>query len=702
MSFQKLLTPKSVAVVGASTNPGKVGYAVLNNIVQDGFKGKVYPVNPGAEEILAQRCYPNLKDVPGEVDLAVLVVKRDLVLPVLKDCVKKSVGAVIIITAGFGETDADGKKLQQEIIQVARQGKITVMGPNCLGLLHAGHRLNASFGQPCGEPGSIAIVSQSGALVTAIQDMAARDSIGFSVLASIGNKACLNEVDFLRELKNHTGTKVIAAYLEDISDGQAFMKVAERVAKTKPVVILKSGRTQAGAKAASSHTGSLAGADSAYACAFDRTGVIRADSIEHLFDVSTALAYQPLPAGNRIAVVTNAGGPGIMMSDALEMAGLKIADLSKKTQKKLMANMPDAGSAHNPVDVLGDADGARYGKAIQALMASEEIDALVVILTPQKMTEDIKTAELMVKYAEKYKKPVFGCFMGGDSVRDGIAVLRQNHIPQYAIPERAARAVLETVQYSLYKNRPLRMVERFAVNKVPVKKIFKAYRAKKSYEIGEVDAKTIMRAYDFEVPPGTMAGSVDDAVRFSNEVGYPIAMKISSPDILHKSDVGGVKIFLEDAQTVADAYELMMLRIRRKMPKAELRGVLVEKMVTEGKEVILGMNKDPQFGPVLMFGLGGIFVEVLKDVTFSLAPITAEECHRMIETTKTYKLLTGTRGEKPVDIESIVSCIQRMSQLVMDFPEIDEIDINPLKVGPEGDGAIVVDARIILSPEEKK
>jgi acetyl coenzyme A synthetase (ADP forming)-like protein len=697
MSFEKLLRPKSVAVVGASTDSTKVGNNVLENIISGGFAGEIYPVNTKADEILGKKCYRSLLDIPGPVDLAVIVIKRDMVLQALKDCVTKGIQAVVTITAGFAETGAEGKALQHEIAQLVRQNRITHMGPNCLGLINPWHRLNAAFGQAINAPGHIALISQSGALITAIQDMAAHDKIGFSMLASIGNKASLDEVDLLQMLQRDDNTRVITAYLEDISRGQEFMRVAERVSKTKPVVVLKAGRTASGAKAAASHTGSLAGADAAYNSAFERSGVIRAESIESLFDISIAFAYQPLPKGDRIAVVTNAGGPGIMMTDALESAGLTIARFDDKTKEKLISILPSAGSFQNPVDVLGDAGGEIYGKAIGVLLESSAVDSMVVILTPQKMTDDVGTAKAIVEMSQKHRKPIFACFMGADIISRGVAILRENRIPCYSIPERASRAMREMVTYSNYRARPLRVIERFAVNKIPVMKIMKAAASRGVYEIGESDAKTILEAYNFNVPPGAVAMTVDEAERFASELGFPVAMKISSPDILHKSDVGGVKIGLMNVQAVQDAFELMMLRIKRKKPQAELRGVLLEKMILGGKETILGMKKDPQFGPMLMFGLGGIFVEVLKDVSFGLAPLTSEECYKMLESTRSYKLLTGARGEKPVDIPAIVQSMQRLSQLVIDFPEISEIDINPLKAGYEGDGAFVIDARIILS-----
>lgn len=699
MSFEKFFRPKSVAVVGASADPAKVGNNVLVNIIDGGYEGAIYPVNPKADVINGKKCYPSLGAIPGEVDLAVIVIKRNLVIPVLKQCAEKNIRAVIVITAGFAETGEEGRNLQREIQQIARENNMTLMGPNCLGLINPWHRLNAAFGQPLDKAGPIAMISQSGALIAAIQDTAASNGIGFSVLASLGNKATLDEVDFLHELQKDSHTRVIAAYLEDITRGQEFMKVAERVNKTKPIVILKAGRTSGGARAASSHTGSLAGSDSAYASAFERAGVIRVDSIEQLFDISSALAYQPLPAGNRIGVVTNAGGPGIMMTDAIEMEELKMATLDEDTTEALRKILPSAGSVANPVDVLGDAGGELYGKAAELLLKSDSVDGLIVILTPQTMTEVEKTAQVIVDVCRKYSKPVFACFMGADIVEKGIKILRENRIPQYEVPERAARAMREMVNFSRYKSRPVRVVQRFAVNKIPVTRIINRSIDMGVFEIGETDAKEIMRAYNFNVPSGMLAATVEDAVRFANQAGYPVVMKISSPDILHKSDVGGVKVGLKSPSEVEDAFELMMMRVKRRMPEAEIRGVLIEKMISGGREVILGMKKDRQFGPVLMYGLGGIFVEVLKDVSFALAPVTTEECFKMISRTRSYKLLTGARGEKPVDIPSIVTNLQRLSQLVIDFPEIEEVDINPLKVGQKGEEAFVVDARIILSKE---
>jgi acetyltransferase len=699
MSFEKLLRPESVAVVGASSKPGKVGYEILNNLINDGFTGAIYPINPGSAEILGKKCYKTITEVPGPVDLAIVTIKSEFVNPTLKEMGQKGTKAAIVITAGFGETGAEGKALQKEMADVVKEYGITMLGPNCLGLLNPWHKLNASFGGAAGEPGGIALISQSGALLTAVQDIAAQEKLGWSVLASVGNKASLDEVHFLEGLKDDKNTKVITAYLENITRGRDFIRDADVVSKEKPIVILKAGRTSAGAKAASSHTGSLAGADSAYVAAFDRVGVIRAESIEQLFDISMAFSYMPLPAGDRVAVVTNAGGPGIMMSDALEMSGLKIAKFDEATNKKLLETLPPAGSAHNPVDVLGDATSDMYGKAMDIVIQSPEVDSMIVVLTPQKMTDSDNVALKIVELSKKHNKPIFACFMGAGSIVKGVGILRDSHIPQYGVPERAAKAMLEMVKYANYRKRSARKVESFDVNKKAVEDIIAKYRSAGTNAIGEVDAKEIMRAYKFNVPSGKLATNAKEAAKFADEVGYPIVMKISSPDILHKSDSGGVKVGLADRKAVEKGFQDMLKTVKERVPKADIKGVLLERMIgsKDDKEVILGMNKDPQFGQMIMFGLGGIFVEVLKDVCFGLAPLTAEEAMRMIQNTKSYKLLTGARGSKPNDVKAIVENLQRLSQLVMDFEDIAEIDINPLKVGVEGAGATLLDARIILT-----
>ncbi len=560
--------------------------------------------------------------------------------------------------------------------------------------------MNATFAPSVPPPGKISVISQSGALCVAILDWAASQKLGLGKVISIGNKADLNEVDFIQTLAEDKETKVIAGYLESIKEGDKFLRVAEQAAGIKPVVILKVGVTSAGAKAASSHTGSLAGADMAYGAAFKRAGVIRAENFEALFDYATAFAMQPLPNGERVAVITNAGGPGIMAADASESLGLKLVTPSKESDAKLREFMPAAGAFGNPIDVIGDADPDRYTKAFEVMQEDDSVDAILVVVTPQNMTKPLELAEKLGA-AHKGKKPLLAAFMGGTEVAAAKEKLMALGIPNYPSPDRAVTALRAMCDYSAWKRRPARVVTRFPVNRRRVDRIINAQERTGVTQIGEVEAKEILRAYDFNVLGGQLAQTADEAVEIAERISYPVVLKISSPDIIHKSDFGGVRINLANAEQVRDAFDLMMLRIQKRAPKAYLRGVFVEKMGQRGREVILGMTRDPQFGPMLMFGLGGIFVEVMKDVTFHLAPITKEEAMQMLKGTRSYALLQGARGQAPVDLEAIAGALQRISQLVTDYPEITELDINPFIVGPVGVQAYVADARMTLSNSGK-
>jgi len=475
-----------------------------------------------------------------------------------------------------------------------------------------------------------------------------------------------------------------------------FIRVAEEVSKYKPVVILKAGTTAAGGKAASSHTGSLAGADIAYGAAFKRAGIVRAEDFESLFDSATALAMQPLPKGNHIAVITNAGGPGIMAADAVENLGMSLDPITPEIAESIKAQLPAAASVANPIDVLGDADPGRYSMALNAVVNDPKVHGIIVIMTPQAMSNPSATAQAIIDEAHG-EKPVLTCFMGGSQVIDARKSFVQANVPDYPSPERAVAAMKDMVDYAAWLNRPPRIVTRFPVNRHRVERILARQARSGRPEMGEVEAKEILRAYDFNVLPGQLARSSEEAVFIAERVGYPVAMKIVSPDILHKSDMGGVKLNLAKPSEVRDAFDLMMLRIGRAAPEAQLRGVYVEKMSRPGREVILGMHRDPQFGPMLMFGLGGIFVEVMKDVSFYLAPLTHEEAMQMLSSTRSYALLRGARGQAGVDLDSIAGALQRISQLVTDFPQIEEMDINPFIVGEVGTAPVVADARMILS-----
>ncbi|MBM3879729.1 MAG: CoA-binding protein [Verrucomicrobia bacterium] len=695
--LETLLYPKTIAVVGASRNPEKVGYAFMSNLTRSGFGGTIVPINLEAPEILGVPCYKSLEEYGGKVDLSVIVVGGRYVKEAIQGSIKAGAKTIVVITAGFKEVGAKGAEAEQELVALCQAAGVRLMGPNCLGVLNTHHRMNATFAPSLPPAGPISVISQSGALCVAILDWAASQKLGLAKVISFGNKADLNEVDFIQALAADSETKVIAGYLESIKEGDKFLRVAEQAANVKPVVILKVGITQAGAKAASSHTGSLAGADIAYGAAFRRSGVIRAENFEALFDYALAFATQPLPAGERLAVITNAGGPGIMAADAAESVGLKMVAPSAASQAKLRAVLPATAAVGNPVDVIGDAEPERYLKAFEILQADENIDAIVVVATPQNMTRPLELAEKLAA-ANQGQKPLLTAFMGGEEVAAGKARLMELGIPNYPAPDRAVAALRAMCDYAAWRRRPPRMVDRFPVNRRRVDRVLQWHTRSGIQQVGEVEAKEILRAYDFHILDGVLARNADESVEVANRIGYPVVLKISSPDIIHKSDFGGVRINLASEEQVRDAFDLMMLRVQKRAPNALIRGAYVEKMGHRGREVILGMTRDPQFGPMLMFGLGGIFVEVMKDVTFHLAPITAEEAMQMLMGTRSYALLKGARGQAPVDLYAIATALQRISQLATDYPEIRELDINPFIVGVVGIEAYVADARMTLAP----
>jgi acetyltransferase len=695
MSIEGFFDPQSVAIVGASQNKGKVGYEVLSNMVSAGFKGRIFPVNNKAESIEGLKCYSDLASIGEVPDLVIIIVPPSIVPSIMQQCGQIAVKSVIIITAGFKEVGEQGRKLEQQVMKIAKSAGIRVIGPNCLGLIVPSNKLNASFGGDLPQTGSIGYLSQSGALLASILDMANANSIGFSKLISIGNKADLDELDLIRALGFDSETKVIAGYLESITNGQAFVREAEKISHDKPILLIKSGGTSAGAKAASSHTGSLAGAETAYEAVFERAGVIRCNSIKMQFDYAQAFANQPLPKGSSVAVITNAGGPGIMAADAIERRGLNFAKLNEETIAKLAEHLPPAANLYNPVDVLGDALADRYELALKVVLEDPNVDVVLILLTPQAMTQTADTARAIVKIAaEKNEKPILASFLGASKVKEGISILRQGKIPQYDSPENAIATIRVMTDYVRWQSRPKRVVKLFPVNRRKVENIIEKHLRHQQREIGETEAKEILEAYGFVTPKGSLASTAEQAANIAQQLGYPVVLKIWSPDILHKSDVGGVKVGLKNAQQVMDAFDLMMYRIPKKMPDAKILGVLVQEMCSSGKEVILGMNRDPHFGPLMMFGMGGTMVEVLKDVSFYLAPLTADEAKQMLISTKTYQILTGVRGEEGVDIDAIAEGLQRLSQLVTEFPQIQELDINPYVVGTEGTTPIAVDARM--------
>lgn len=701
MKLESLLKPQRIAVIGASENRGKVGHEIFANLVKGGFEGELVPVNYKADTILGYKCYPSIRDYPQEVDLCVISIPTPLVMEAVKDSLAAGARSICVITAGFKETGPEGAAVEEKLASLCDAAGVRLLGPNCLGLINSHHKMNATFGSHMPQEGGISVISQSGALCTAILDWAAGRHMGLAKMISMGNKADLSETDFLKALGDDPETRVIAGYLESINDGNSFMKAAQATAQKKPVAILKVGVTDAGGKAASSHTGSLAGADIAYGAAFKRSGIIRADSFEELFDYATALDMQPLPRGRRVAIITNAGGPGIMAADAAELAGLVVQPLEGAAAAALREKLPVAASVANPIDVLGDADPQRYVDAVEAAQNDDSVDAVIVILTPQAMTNPTETARAIIACAGG-RKPVLASFMGGADVMPGRDELVAAGLPDYPSPERAVAALKAMVTYSEWLQRPPRVLTRFAVNRRRVERIVKRNQRAGTLQLSELESKEILTAYGFQVPIGRLATTTAEALAAAERTGYPVAMKIASPDIIHKSDIGGVKLNLNTPEEIVDAFDLMMLRIPRQVPEAVINGVYLEAMCRAGREVILGMTRDPQFGPMLMFGLGGIFVEVMKDVTFHIAPITAAEAMQMLESTKSFALLKGVRGQSSVDLDAIAIALQRISQLVTDFPQIVEMDINPYMVGEVGNDSVAADAVIKLRADEVK
>ncbi len=689
--------PNAVVVIGASREEGKVGYSIVDNLVKGGFPGPIYPVNPKAAEILGLKCYPDLSQVPDEANLAVLVIPPKVCIPTLEACVAKGIKAAVVISAGFKEVGGEGAEIERALRARVRELGIRVVGPNCLGIIDTKSRLNATFSAGMPPVGEIAFFSQSGALCTAILDWAIGNDVGFSKFISLGNKADTSEVDFIEALAADPETRVIIGYIEGVENGQRFMQAARAASKIKPLIIVKSGGTAAGARAASSHTGTLAGSEKAFSTAFRQSGIIRAESIEELFNFARAFATQPLPTGPHLCIVTNAGGPGIIAADAVERSSAKMATFLPETIERLRKALPPTAALYNPVDVIGDAKEDRYQAALEAVAADPNVDGVLALTTPQAMTENDKFAEVVGRTAKESGKPFFTAFMGEVSVAKARVILRNFGVPQYPYPEPAVRTFEAMVRYREWQQYTPAPPREFAADRGRVAlAILEARRAGRA-QLGEREAREVIAAYGLRLPQNVLARTVDEAVAAAQGMGFPVALKIVSPDILHKTDVGGVRLNLPDAAAVAQGFAGIDASVRRFFPTAAIQGIAVQEMVVGGKEVILGMTRDSQFGPLLMFGLGGIYVEVLKDVAFRVAPIGPDEAEAMIREIRSFPLLRGVRGEKPSDLAAIVDALCRLSLLSVEFPEILELDVNPLLVKPEGGGAVAIDARLALA-----
>ena len=694
-----LIRPKQVAVIGASRSPQKIGYAIIENIIGSGYKGEIYPVNPKEKEISGLKSYASVKEIGQKLDLAVICVPSAHVLGVAKECGEAKVKGLIVITAGFKEIGKEGLKREKKLVEICRKYNMRMVGPNCVGILNTHTPLNASFAKGHPEKGKVAFISQSGAMLISIVDWSYDMGLGFSSFISLGNKADLDETDFIACCADDPETAVILCYIEDVADGARFIDICSKASKKKPIIVLKSGTSNAGAQAAGSHTGALAGSDRAYEAAFKQSGVLRAGTMNELFDLARAFATQPLPHSLRVAIVTNSGGPAILATDAVENRHLKMARFSKKTADKLRQNLPIEANIYNPVDIIGDARNDRYKFAMETVLEDDQVDSLLVLLCPAALAEPEETAKTIVHLNKKYPdKPVMSVYMGGKSLAAGKKYLTAHGIPDFTFPESAVRAMKGMVRYHTYQNRapsaePLALK---GINKEKVRQIIDQVFADKRVVLLGHEAAEVMAAYGIAASRSLLATSEDEAVRLAAEVGYPVAMKISSPRIAHKTDVGGVRLGIHSESEVRKAYQNIMERVRYFLPDAPIHGIEVQNMIDDGVEVIIGMSKDIQFGPLVVFGLGGIYVNLMEDVTFRLASAltSVQEAQKMITETKAYQMLKGYRGKKPADTEALTTAILRTARLVTDFGEITEMDINPVRVHTKG--ATALDVKITI------
>lgn len=699
MKLDAIFRPKSVAIIGASSTPGKVGYVLANNLLKSGYPGHVYLINVKGDDILGRKAYKTISDVPGEVELAVIAIPSQFVLEEVEECGQKGVQALIIISAGFKETGHEGAELEKKLVQMARKYGMRIQGPNCLGAVNTHVPYDLSFASTLPNKGSIGFITQSGALGTAILDWIIAEEIGFGSIISLGNKADLDEVDFIEAMAEDPDIKVILLYLESIERGRRFLEVAERVVQRKPVMVVKGGTSSAGAKAAGSHTGALVGSFLAYQKAFDKAGIILTESMEDLFNYAVAFTEQPLPKDEGIAIVTNAGGPGILSTDLIEKLGLKMAKLSDETRAELKKSLPAAAATGNPIDILGDALPDRYAVAVETTLKDPGVHSVVVLLTPQAMTDSLATAKNVVESSRKHpEKPVIAVFMGGRWVTEAAEYLKDNGVPCFNFPEKGIKTLGALYQYVRHLNLPpLSSPEFKDIDREKARKIFAVVKKDGRKVLFPHEAIEVVEAYGVNAPGSKLAETAEEAVRHAEEIGYPVVMKVVSPDIMHKTDIGGVELNLTNPEMVRIAFEEIMRKSRKSQPLAKIYGITVDKMVPRGREMIIGMSRDPQFGPMIMFGLGGIYVNFLKDVSFRLAPVNEREAQEMMEETRSYALLKGVRGQAPADIDAMRDAILRIGLMVWDLPELKELDINPILVYDKDKGVSALDVKMTLS-----
>ena len=693
------LTPffdaKGVAILGASTNPKKLSYGILENLVSYGYKGEVYPVNPNATEILGRKAYASIADVPDPVELAVVVLPVTVIMETMREIGERGIKAVVIITGGFRELGEEGAKVELAVKELARSYGMRVVGPNCVGTIDVRTGLDSTFIKGLPQAGPIAFISQSGAICGGVIDLIINSRIGFSHFASLGNEMDVTETDMLEYFAEDENVNVIAMYVEGIQDGPRFMEVARRVSQKKPIVFLKAGKNDAGAKAVSSHTGSLAGSYAAYQAALSQAGVVEVETISQLFNVAWALGTQPLPAGKRVAITTNAGGAAALAADSLAFNGFELAKISPEIQQKLRTKLNPSAQVSNPVDMLGSVSPEDYIWSLGNLDADESVDVLLPILVPQSLVDTLGVAKAWVEIGKQTNKTLLTCLMGERSTLESEQWLNMAGVPVFAYPDEAGRVLKGMQQYKQVLSKPpFKPIE---ARNIDQNKMAAALAlANGARAVGEYETRIMLEAYGIRNVPGDLAMDVDEALMIADKSGYPVVMKIVSEDILHKSDSGGIALNILNPEQLRVEYDAMLARIAQIEPSARIRGVMVEQMAPKGLEVIVGMRRDPTFGPLMMFGLGGTMVELLKDISFKVAPLTSEDIDEMIENTLAGKLLKGYRGSAKADIKSVKETIARLSQLSLDNPAISEIDINPLIVYPEGQGAISLDSRAIM------
>jgi acetyltransferase len=696
-SLDPLFTPASIAVVGASNKENKVGFLVVRNLISSGYMGPIYPVNRKAPEIQGLPAYPSVSQIPDDIDMAVSCVPARFVPAIIEEAGQKGARSCVIITAGFSEVGKDGKDLEREVEDIAERYGMRLLGPNCLGLVNTSHRMNATFASRTPREGGLAIISQSGAVCVTVLDWAEQNRVGFSKFISVGNKLDIEESDLIDYLKDDERTRMVMMYIEHIESGREFIAAARAASRTKPVLALKSGRTEAGAKAASSHTGAIAGADSVYEAAFRKAGVMRVRRLTEFFDFAKAFTQLPLPKGGRVAIVSNAGGFAVVSSDAVaDEPELKMASFSKATLDQLSQDLPAEANIYNPIDVLGDARLERYRQSVEAMLVEDSVDAIIVIMAPVGTAAVANIAQYLADLGDRLTKPLVACLMGGADMEEGIRILRNSRVPNFDSPERAIETLGGLAKFVRCSNLPDPGLPVLVPgDREAVQAAIDDVLAQGRLSMSEDEGYQVLKGYDVPVPPTEVAKTPEEAVELAKGMGYPVVLKVASAEIAHKSDAGGIAVGMDSDRSVRDNFEFIMRNVRQRMPRARVDGVTVQKMV-KGREIIVGINRDDTFGPVVTFGLGGIFVEVLKDVTTRVAPLTRDDIRSMITEIKSFPILAGARGQRPADLDALEDLIARVTQIALDFPEVQELEVNPLLLGDEGEGAWAVDALITL------